>query len=295
MNIEQAKQIPLEEFLSRIGIEPARRTNDQLWYLSPIRGEKTPSFKVNRSLNAWYDFGQGEGGDILDLVKRMERVESVSEVLSILDRIFGDQPRPKLPPVALRPTPAPAEFDLLNIGPIHSKSLVSYLKNRGIEPRLIADYVQEAHYKRGDSRYFALAFSNDSNSYELRNPFFKGTLGAKDITTISGRSDRVVVYEGFFDFLTSLTMRGRLPDATIIVLNSVAMRDKAIEKIKHLKPTTVELFRDRDDAGLQLLQSFEESLPAIQVIDKADLYAGFNDLNEWHSAHFQASQLRRRG
>lgn len=295
MNIEQAKQIPLEEFLSRIGVEPVRRTNDQLWYLSPIRVEKTPSFKVNRNMNAWYDFGQGEGGDILDLVKQMERVETVSEVLSVLDRIFGETPRPKLPPVVHRPKPTPAEFELLSIGPVSSKSLISYLKQRGINPQSVANYVKEAHYKRGDNRYFALAFANDSDSQELRNPFFKGTLGTKDITTIKGRSDRVVVFEGFFDFLTSIAMRHKNTDATTIVLNSVAMRDKAVESIRQLNPSSVELFRDRDDAGLHLLQFFKESLPQIDVIDKADLYAGFNDLNEWHAANFQASRFRRQG
>ena len=31
------------------------------WYLSPLRKEVTPSFKVNDRLNEWYDFGEATG------------------------------------------------------------------------------------------------------------------------------------------------------------------------------------------------------------------------------------------
>ncbi len=72
MNIEQAKSIPLEELLLRLGYTPSRRSRDQLWYLSPLRTEFTPSFKINTAMNAWYDFGAAEGGDIIDLVKKLE-------------------------------------------------------------------------------------------------------------------------------------------------------------------------------------------------------------------------------
>jgi DNA primase len=34
--------------------------------LSPYREETTASFKVNRSMNRWYDFGDGKGGNIID-------------------------------------------------------------------------------------------------------------------------------------------------------------------------------------------------------------------------------------
>ena len=36
---------------------------DRYWYLSPLRNERTPSFKVNDRINEWYDFGEATGGD----------------------------------------------------------------------------------------------------------------------------------------------------------------------------------------------------------------------------------------
>jgi len=41
-------------------------------YCSPLRNESTPSFKVNTERNQWYDFGTGEHGDIIDLVRALQ-------------------------------------------------------------------------------------------------------------------------------------------------------------------------------------------------------------------------------
>ncbi len=51
MNIEEAKRIPLEVFLRRLGFSPVKQQGDSLWYRSPFRQEHTPSFKVSLSRN----------------------------------------------------------------------------------------------------------------------------------------------------------------------------------------------------------------------------------------------------
>ncbi len=283
MNIEQAKQIPLEDFLRRLGYEPSRQGRDQLWYVSPLRDEDTPSFKVNRSRNAWFDFGLGKGGDIVDLVKQLERLGSVSEALVRIEELVGSVPAPtRSPRASVDHEPVPT-LELTNIGPVQSKLLVGYMRARGIDPHRVQNYVQEAHYQRGGDRYFALAFANNSGGYELRNPNFKGTLGAKDITVFEGDPNLVLVFEGFFDFLSLVMLEGGKPDGTVIVLNSVAKREKAIETIRKLNPKIVELYRDHDPAGEQLVPFFRSGLPNAEVIDKSDLYRGYNDLNDWYA------------
>ncbi|MEO8766395.1 MAG: CHC2 zinc finger domain-containing protein [Ginsengibacter sp.] len=49
-----------------MGHEPSKIKGNDYWYSSPLRNEKTPSFKVNRKLNRWYDHGLGKGGNIID-------------------------------------------------------------------------------------------------------------------------------------------------------------------------------------------------------------------------------------
>lgn len=281
MNIAQAKQISIESFLQRLGYEPVANKKGQLWYLSPFRHETEPSFKVNPAMNAWYDFAEGAGGDIVEFVKRHFRVSSVREALESIRRIQGSDPLPKQValPLAQRREQPPAT-DIESIGPVRSKALLTYLKQRHISIPLAASRVQEAHYRCGEKSYFGLAFANDSGGYELRNPMFKGTLGTKDITTIPmPGSTKVSVFERFFDYLSAVTLNRGSLDHSAIILNSVSFRDRAVEKIRSLNASRVELYRDNDTAGLALLDYFEKELPSDDVVDMAGAYRDYNDLN----------------
>lgn len=64
--VQDAKQIDMVEYLEKLGYQPVRVRNQDYWYLSPMRNELEPSFKINRKLNAWYDHGSGVGGNIID-------------------------------------------------------------------------------------------------------------------------------------------------------------------------------------------------------------------------------------
>jgi hypothetical protein len=294
MNIEQSKSIPLEELLLRLGIAPSRKSRDQLWYLSPLRSESTASFKVNTAMNSWYDFGAGEGGDIIDLIKKIDGLNSVSEALARIKQLMGSSTLPVRIMNSKDRKEATQAMELTHIDTVQAKSLLAYLKSRGIDSFVVAPYVKEAYYRRDNDSYFALAFANNSGGFELRSPQFKGTLGAKDITTMAGDPSRVLVFEGFFDFLTAVMLNDGLPDATIIVLNSVSMRTKAIDAIRNLSPRCVELYRDCDAAGEQLVEAFRTELPNVELVDKSSLYAGSDDLNDWYTSidRTKASQSR---
>src|SRR6266545_2798601 len=60
MNIRETKEIDMVQFLSRLGHELAEIKGKNYWYLSPLRSEKAPSFKVNAKMNRWYDWGEGK-------------------------------------------------------------------------------------------------------------------------------------------------------------------------------------------------------------------------------------------
>ena len=71
MEIQNIKQISITDYLQQQGYSPARVQGIHFWYCSPLRNESTPSFKVNTERNQWYDFGTGEHGDIIDLVRTL--------------------------------------------------------------------------------------------------------------------------------------------------------------------------------------------------------------------------------
>ncbi len=71
MDAKTAKAVPITEYLARAGCQPVRVQGTDWWYLSPLRNEKTPSFKVNSEKNVWYDHGEGRGGTAIDLAMAM--------------------------------------------------------------------------------------------------------------------------------------------------------------------------------------------------------------------------------
>lgn len=48
ISIAEAKQIDMVDFLKNLGHTPQMIRNNDHWYLSPLREEKSPSFKVRK-------------------------------------------------------------------------------------------------------------------------------------------------------------------------------------------------------------------------------------------------------
>jgi DNA primase len=66
VSLTAVKETDMVDYLFALGYEPAKIRNVDYWYISPLRNEKTPSFKVNRRLNKWFDHGLGKGGNLID-------------------------------------------------------------------------------------------------------------------------------------------------------------------------------------------------------------------------------------
>ena len=56
MNIQEAKQIRIADYLQKLGYTPVKQQGNSLWYKSPLREEIDASFKVNTDRNLWFDY-----------------------------------------------------------------------------------------------------------------------------------------------------------------------------------------------------------------------------------------------
>jgi len=282
--IARIKQIPLTEFLEKLGHVPSSRSGAEQLYLSPLRDENTPSFSVNDAKGLWMDFGDGSGGDIITLMQRLENISSVGESLRRIEQIVGlPSAEPKSRPTS--PTPAASKpTEVTSVRPLTSKSLIHYLQSRGIDAEAAAPFTNEVRYRYGDKEYFAIGFKNDLDGFELRTAKVKRTMGQKAITTFKGKGGQLSVYEGFMDCLTSATQLGKLPAGSTLVLNSVGMKQAAVDWIKEHPPTVINLYADNDPSGRQLVEYFRAELPDIAIVDFSHMYEGYGDLNEWHVA-----------
>ncbi|MGJ1269531.1 toprim domain-containing protein [Sphingobacterium spiritivorum] len=276
LSIEEAKKIDIVSYLADIGYSPTKIHNNDYWYLSPLRDEKTPSFKVNRSLNKWYDHGIGEGGSLIDFGIRFYRC-SVSELLIMLaEKSWPFEPQTVGSVILQRGL---AKIEITGNFSIQSPSLLTYLKERKIPVDIAKKYCQEVRYRVGNKTYFGIGFRNDSGGYEIRNPYFKCSSSPKDITTMNNNADQVVVFEGFFDFLSFITLHPQLAETAYdyVILNSLALFKKARQFME--AHSEISLYLDNDPAGRKCTETAMSTHKA--YTDESRLYKQHKDLNDW--------------
>ena len=81
MNIQEAKQIKIADYLQSLGYLPVKQQGNSLWYKSPFRQETEASFKVNINRNLWFDYGLGKGGNIIALAQELYSSDHVPYLL----------------------------------------------------------------------------------------------------------------------------------------------------------------------------------------------------------------------
>lgn len=285
--IHAIKRLSIRSYLSERGLYPTKDNPRYGLYLSPLREERTPSFKVDYVQNLWYDFGLGEGGSIIDLVMRLERCD-FTQVLRLLGS--GERTPMAIPVPSSVPPTVPA-LRLLSDIPLRHSALVGYLSSRGIDPIIASACCREVHYAVGGRNYFAVGFRNDAGGWELRSERFKGCVSSKHITTIDNRSNTVVAFEGFMDFLSYFSMKpDEWPHIDVAVLNSVVHLPKAISFLD--RHATIHAFFDNDEAGRKATAELKRLCPNSTVIDRSHLYREHKDLNEYWQAKQHRQQSR---
>ena len=276
--IDAIRQIPLADFLARLGHEPVRRSGNELWYSAPYRSERTPSFRVNVAKQLWYDFGLGKGGDIFTLagefaqsVDFMEQARFIAKAANmVVDRSAFPTYQPK---------PAEPAFEGVEAVPLLRSPLTDYLAERGIPYAVASHHCFRLNYGVRGKRYFAVGFPNMAGGYEVRSRHFKGCIPPKDVSLVkleNTAADVCSVFEEFMDFLSAATLG--LETGDCLVLNSVSNVEKAM---KHLDAYgRINCFLDRDEAGRRTLDVLGKRHSG-RICDRSALYDGCKDLNEY--------------
>ena len=275
LSIAKAKAMDMVDYLSNLGYKPAKIRNNDYWYLSPLRDEKTPSFKVNRKLNRWYDHGLGKGGNLIDFAI-LHKNCTIGEFLQKLNGDFSFHQ-----PIFHQPNELKTEkkLNVLQEFSISSFALLRYLEQRRIPINVADQFCREIRYGLNDKIYYGIGFKNDSGGYEIRNPYFKTSSSPKDITTIKNKAKEAVVFEGFFDFLSFIAIHKNQPatESNFVILNSVSFFEKARPFME--KHEIIRLYLDRDTTG-QNYSHYALSL-SNKYKDESKLYEHHKDFNDW--------------
>ncbi|GAC1416485.1 MAG: toprim domain-containing protein [Flavisolibacter sp.] len=288
ISCREVKEIDLILYLQQLGYKPSKITGQDNWYLSPFRNEKTPSFKVNRKKNLWFDFGEGMGGTIIDFGIRYYKC-SVQEFLKKLGQ--------ETPMIFSFHQPVPVNINdvennsrrvlITDIWAIADPDLRKYLHDRHIPLHIANRFCSEIEFEIYGEKQLAIGFKNDLGGYELRNLNFKGSSSPKSITLFKNNASILSVFEGFFDFLSfqtellcHLQITHDLPKKqdSYLVLNSLTFFSSSRALLE--KYQQIHLYLDRDESGLNA------TVKALQwsekYIDQSHFYDGFKDLSDFH-------------
>jgi hypothetical protein len=282
MNCKSGNNLSIAGFLLSKGISPESYNNKSFLYFSPLRNEKTASFKVDRVKNIWYDFGTGTGGRLIDLVCKMYGVDIPGSLLILSgagtppQSFSFDQPQDNT---------TESNLILKHIQPLQNRALIQYLKSRKIPFEIAARYTNEAYYTitKPDTgeikKYFAICFKNIAGGYELRNPYFKGSTSPKSYSIIPGNPEKINVFEGFIDFLSALVYyQQQEPQATTIILNSLSHLRHLWEILPNFNQ--INLYLDQDAPGQKAAKEIQSRFP--MAVNKSEiLHEKYKDFNEF--------------
>lgn len=277
MNIQEAKNIRLIDFLAGLGHTPIKQNGNSVWYKSPFRMEKEASFKVDIHKNLWYDFGLGKGGDIITLAQEIYRTHDISHVLQYIGH-----KRACLKPVAIAypvKESRPA-FQEVKVRTLTNRGLLTYLEERCVDVETAKNVCKEVYFKQNGKSYFAVAFPNISGGYEVRSRYFKACIAPKAISHIIHESMNGVcyVFEGFIDYLSFRPAFPFREEGDCLVLNSVSNLQKAFSFLSRYD--VIYCCLDNDAAGKNAVLVLKEKY-GDSVHDLSLEYAGYKDLNEY--------------
>lgn len=302
MNCKEFNQLDIVDYLLSLGYKPVKISGSDHWYSSPFRSEQTPSFKVNRKLNVWYDHGLQKAGKLVDFgvrfynctLNELLQRSSHQNNLSFHQQKAGDQ--------AAFFSGAGEKEKIIVVDarhPIRLLSLQEYLQFRKIPLEIANRFCKEIDFSLYDRKYTVIGFQNSAGGYELRSAKFKGSSSPKDVTLFGNNPSReILVFEGLMDFLSYQAIHQRKfimmtkQQPNFLVLNSIGFFEKMKPQLE--KYPSIHLYLDRDNKG----QSLTKEVLSIskKYRDESLIYKNHKDLNEYlMKEHFELRLTRSRG
>ncbi|MBF0597983.1 toprim domain-containing protein [Faecalibacter rhinopitheci] len=279
MNLNEINSLDFVKILDqKIGFKPKKINNKSIWFKSPFRpNESTPSFHISKiyKYDIWFDHGNGLGGKNVDFFIHYLKTD-VKGVLKYFNENSFSFQQQKVSNDIYTPK---NNYSVLELKKITSLPLIQYLDERKLPLEIVNRYCKEIHYKLNDKKYYAIAFPNNQNGFEIRNKYVKMCLVIKNITLIKNNQNQLKLFESWSDFISYLFL---FPTEEFkndfLILNSIALLRKNLELINQYEK--IESYLDHDDSGKSATFFLETELKN-KVKDDSFFYKNFKDLNDF--------------
>ncbi|SDK74846.1 CHC2 zinc finger [Salinimicrobium catena] len=274
---KEARQKSIVKVLGDFGVVPKKQTSKAAWYLSPLRTEKEASFCVTLYKNLWYDFGIAKGGNVIDLVMELKSCTAVDAL-----RYLSSQTSFFFNPPVIKQTRRNSSIEVIKVKELQHPALIHYLKSRGISESTAKLFCKEVWYTHNGKTHFSIGLPNSLGGWELRNKFFKNSTAPKSYSSIRKGNEKLLLFEGMFDFLSLATLDLDLVcSSDSIVLNSLGFLKNSFQLLGNYEE--INLYLDNDPAGRKAVHELKK----YSIKDCSSVYKGFKDLNEKLMLHMQ--------
>lgn len=274
------KSFDIESYLHSKGIKFAHSSKG-IFLKSPFRSEHNQSSVIFNDSRMYYDSATGDKFSLVRFVMELEHCN----FSTALQTISGNKFTPVAEPDNLQKIFDEKDYQFY---PLQNHILLEYCAGRGVSAYVAQKYCREC---LKDHKYFYVAFPTDKGGHVLRNGtkgnFAKINESGKplSISTINNQSNRIVILEGFFDFLSLAEYwrykTGKDIPYNAIVLNSCTMLSKAvIEQLSAYQ--MIYTLLDYDDTGIATTNKIT-SVYADKCENLTDkfLKGKYNDFNDY--------------
>lgn len=288
--LADAKVVPIHVLAVHLGLN----VNKHDLGLASWRGDRHPSLQLFSNSNRWYDYGTGDHGDCIDLVRRI-RGGGVGEAIRWMREqglICGQF---KQPATHIPTTLPQASYDSKDAGenrkkmgclpiPPEDTEILNRLdialwKDRRLRLRDLPPEIKPMYAIFPDGgRLSGLALQNISGGWEWTDGAkggLKYSIGHKEFSIIGDISVaiKIVITESMLDFAALQMLHGGQKYVGL-VLNSAAIAVKAVDWIKTNRPgslTVIEIWTDSDPPGIQAAQCIRDGLKRIERLICLDM------------------------
>ena len=228
---------------------PGYREGRCFKFKSPFREERTASLAVYPESNSWFDFGSGEGGDIISFFRKLYNCsyrDALNEIeaFALLSRDVPARQTPieiEPPPQRIRPKIKPVQMD-------------DYFKSVGLD---LPPGTGAFTLRLGKGEYVAFPCPDRTNPRGLECKLIGGeglrrlSLFKKEIWFYKRETSHIAITESIFDTLALYTLEHRSEEynLSLCAMNGLGNKNKVIDFVKKIKPYRISLALDNDSHG----------------------------------------------
>ncbi|CDS94185.1 conserved hypothetical protein [Sphingobacterium sp. PM2-P1-29] len=241
--------LSIKSLLNHLGFRPIETNERESFYSNIFLGSKfvPKSFRLDHTLDAWFDKSLGKGGNIIDFARKywpdltLSEIEEKLSAFSTLTEYHYMFPVKDKPRRKRKPTKLP-HYQVDRIRKLGLTDEISdFLLESGLWQFADSNLVEVHYYfidQKGKRRDFCAAgWPNENGGWEVYAKNFKSCIGPKGMSIFHASTRSIIIFQEFTDYLKNRDKLHALY-SSILVLNSPNFLTAALNRVRNFEEVT---------------------------------------------------------